>query len=95
MLKDWTKFEKTLLFLGLTLITITSIIFKSDVLTAICAILCNITVLFQAKGKNLGQVFGIIIAILYSIVSFNNKFYGEVILYILIMLPMYIMGLIS
>ena len=53
------------------------------------------TALLLAKGKSLGQVFGLLIVILYSIVSFKNKFYGEVIIYLLIMLPMYIIGIIS
>ena len=53
------------------------------------------TALFLAKGKNLGQVFGIVITILYSIVSFNNKFYGEVIIYLFMMFPMYIIGIVS
>ena len=53
------------------------------------------TALLLAKGKNLGQVFGIVITILYSIVSFNNKFYGEVIIYLFMMFPMYIIGIAS
>lgn len=53
------------------------------------------TALLLAKGKNLGQVFGIVITILYSIVSFNNKFYGEVIIYLFMMFPMYIIGIVS
>lgn len=53
------------------------------------------TTLLIAKGKNLGQVFGIIITILYSIVSFKNKFYGEVIIYLFMMLPMFLIGIVS
>ena len=49
----------------------------------------------MAKGKNLGQVFGLLIVVLYSIVSFKNKYYGEVIIYLCVMLPMYIIGIIS
>lgn len=64
-------------------------------LTTICSIVGIITALLLAKGKSLGQVFGLLIVILYSIVSFKNKFYGEVIIYLLIMLPMYIMGILS
>ena len=53
------------------------------------------TALLLAKGKNPGQVFGIAITILYSIVSFNNKFYGEVIIYLCMMFPMYLIGIVS
>ena len=53
------------------------------------------TALLLAKVKNLGQVFGILITILYSIVSFNNKFYGEVLIYLFMMFLMYIIGIVS
>ena len=95
LFKDWTVFEKILLIGSILIVSFTGIIFKSDLLTTICSIVGIITALLLAKGKSLGQVFGLLIVILYSIVSFNNKFYGEVIIYLLIMLPMYIMGIIS
>ncbi len=95
MLKEWTKFEKILLFGSIILVTLVGIIFKSDILTTLCSIVGIITALLLAKGKNLGQIFGVLIVILYSIVSFKNGFYGEVIIYIFVMLPMYIMGIIS
>ena len=94
-LKDWTKFEKILLFGSVILVSLVGIIFKSDLLTIICSIVGIITVLLLAKGKNLGQIFGLLIVALYSIVSFKNGYYGEVIIYLFIMLPMYIIGIIS
>ena len=92
---DWTKLEKTLLFGSIILVSLVGIIFKSDLLTTICSIVGIITALLLAKGKNLGQIFGLLIAALYSIVSFKNGYYGEVIIYLCIMLPMYIVGIIS
>lgn len=93
--KDWTKLEKILLFGSIILVSLVGIIFKSDLLTTICSIVGIITALLLAKGKNLGQIFGLLIAALYSIVSFKNVYYGEVIIYLCIMLPMYIVGIIS
>lgn len=75
--KDWTKLEKTLLFGSIILVGLVGIIFKSDVLTTICSIVGIITALLLAKGKNLGQIFGLLIVALYSIVSFKNGYYGE------------------
>lgn len=92
---DWTKLEKTLLFGSIILVSLVGIIFKSDLLTTICSIVGIITALLLAKGKNLGQIFGLLIVALYSIVSFKNGYYGEVIIYLCIMLPMYIIGIIS
>lgn len=95
ILKDWTKFEKVLLFTSVILVVLVGIIFKAEILTTICSIVGIITALLLAKGKNLGQIFGLVIVALYSIVSFKNKYYGEVIIYLCIMLPMYIIGIIS
>lgn len=95
LLRDWTRFEKILLIGSILIVSITGIIFKSDLLTPICSIVGIITALLLAKGKYMGQVFGVLICILYSIVSFRNKFYGEVIIYLGISLPMYIMGIVS
>ena len=47
--------------------------FKAEILTTICSIVGIITALLLAKGKNLGQIFGLLIVALYSIVSFKNK----------------------
>lgn len=59
--KDWTKLEKTLLFGSIILVSLVGIIFKSDLLTTICSIVGIITALLLAKGKNLGQIFGLLI----------------------------------
>lgn len=95
ILKDWTNFEKLLLFGSIIIVTITGLCFKSDLLTITCSIVGIITVLLLAKGKNLGQVFGLLITILYSIVSFKNKYYGEVLIYALLMFPMFVIGIFS
>ena len=72
MLKDWSKLEKVLLFGSITIISLVSIIFKSDLLHTICSILIIISTLLVAKGKNLGNIVGIIATIIYSIVSYKN-----------------------
>ena len=95
LFKDWTNFEKVLLFGSIIIVVLVGILFKSDLLTISCSIVGIITALLLAKGKNLGQVFGLLITILYSIVSFKNKYYGEVLIYSLLMLPMYIIGIIT
>ena len=95
MLKDWNKLEKVLLFGSIVLVGLVAVVFKSDMLSTFCSILCTITALLVAKGKNLGQVLGVIITVVYSIVSFRNGFYGEIIIYVFMMLPMYIIGIVS
>ena len=95
LFKDWTDFEKVLLFGSIIIVSLVGIFFESDLLTTSCSIVGIITALLLAKGKNLGQVFGLLITILYSIVSFKNKYYGEVLIYALLMLPMYVIGIIT
>lgn len=95
MLKDWTKFEKLLLCGSISVITVLAIIFKSNVLTTVASIFGVLTALFIVKGKTIGQAFGVASAILYSILSFRNKFYGEVIIYLSLILPLNVMGVIS
>ncbi len=95
LFKDWTKFELSLSLGSILIIIIVGIIFKSDILTTTCSVVGVITAFLHAKGKNLGQVFGLLITALYSIVSFKNRYFGEVLIYLTIMLPMYILGIIS
>lgn len=95
LFKDWTIFEKTLLFISIILVGLVGIIFNSPFITILCAISGITTALLQAKGKVLGQVTGLLLIILYSYISFKNKFYGEVIIYLIIMFPMYIMSIVS
>ena len=95
ILKKWTLFEKEFLLSSILALVITSIICKSDILTTACSITGIITVLLLAKGNNLGQVLGILLAILYSIVSYKNKYYGEALTATLFMLPMFVTGVIE
>lgn len=95
LFKDWTNFEKLLLFGSIIIVSFSGILFKSDLLTTSCSIVGIITALLLAKGKNLGQVFGLLITVLYSIVSFKNKYYGEVLMYTLLKLPMYVIGILA
>jgi len=55
-------------------------------------IFCALT---QAKGKVISQFVGLVLVFLYSILSFKNKYYGEVIIYVFIMLPLFISGIVS
>ena len=64
LFKDWTNFEKLLLSGSIILVSIVGICFKSDLLTISCSIVGIITALLLAKGKNSGQILGLLITIL-------------------------------
>lgn len=93
--KDWTVFEICLLITSPIIVLTVGIVFHSDALTVITSIIGIFCALLLAKGLVLGQFFGIAIVVLYSIVSFKNAFYGEMIIYIVIMLPMYVWGIVE
>lgn len=81
--KEWNRFEKILLIGSILAILAVWIIFKSDLLTISCSLLLVLRALLIAKGNKLCWSVGILADILYSILSFNNQFYGEVLVHIL------------
>ncbi len=95
LFKDWSVFEIILLITSPLIVLLVGIIFKNNLLTIITSIVGIICALLLAKGLASGQFFGIAIVILYSIVSYKNGFYGEMLIYLIIMLPMYIWGIIE
>ena len=92
-LRSWNKFEITLLILSVILILGLGIYLKCGLLATIVPFLGFFSALNQAKGHVVGQVVGVLLAILYSIMSYNNKYYGEVIVYLVVILPLYISGI--
>lgn len=93
--KDWKTFEVGLLLFGIMAIMVSSIWGKCEMLTILASLAGVICSLFQAKGKVFSQFLGIAEVILYSILSYKNSYYGEVIIYVLIVFPMYIYGVVS
>ena len=95
LFKDWTKFEIFLLLSSIAIIIFLGVFCKSTILTIICSITGILCALMQAKGKIMSQFIGLVLVVLYSILSFENKYYGEVLIYIFIMLPLFVSGIIS
>ena len=95
LFKDWTKFEISLLLTSIIVILFSGIVTKSNLLTVVCSITGILCALTQAKGKVISQFIGLLLVVLYSVLSFQNRYYGEVLIYIFIMLPLFIGGIIS
>ena len=93
--KDWTKFEIALLLSSIIIVVISGIFTKSNLLTISCSITGILCALTQAKGKVISQFIGLLLVLLYSVLSFQNRYYGEVLIYIFIMLPLFVGGIIS
>ncbi len=83
-----------LLGAGLVATTTVSIVFKSPwyvVMSSALGILCVFT---QAKGKVATQFIGVVYFCFYIFIAYTERFYGEAILYLVVMIPIYIYGII-
>lgn len=100
MLKKITSyFNKTeLLLWGFSVTTIIAsyILFSSDSLLSLTASLIGVTsLIFCAKGNPFGQVLMIAFSVIYTIISYSFSYYGEMITYFCMTLPMAVFSLVS
>lgn len=92
----FTKFEWTLLFISITVIIVSFLIFdKTNYLFLISSLIGVTSLLFFAKGNPIGQILTIIFSILYGIISYSFAYYGEMITYLGMTAPMAVIALIS
>lgn len=95
-LKYFSKGEWILWISSLVLIVAFFCIFdRSNYLSLIASLIGATSLIFNAKGNPLGQVLIIIFAILYGIISWTCAYYGEMITYLGMSLPMAVIALIS
>ncbi len=94
--KDLSIFERILWITSLVVVVI-SFIFspEKDVLNLIASLIGVTALIFIAKGYVIGQFLVVIFAILYGIISFRLKYYGELITYVFMSAPMAIMSIVS
>jgi len=91
-----TGTEKILLVLSLLIVTgAYSFSGQESILTLAAALIGVTAVLFCAKGHIWGQILIILFSILYGIISFGFRYYGEMITYIGMCLPMAVWSLIT
>ncbi|MGN1052856.1 MAG: nicotinamide riboside transporter PnuC [Candidatus Scatosoma sp.] len=88
--------EKLLWLISVLLIIVSFVVFDRKNYLMLSASVIGVTsLIFNAKGNPLGQILIIIFSILYSIISFTSKYYGEMITYLGMTAPMAIISLIS
>ena len=94
--KTLTKFELTLWLCSVA--ASTASIFVSGtggIFSAIASVIGATCLIFSAKGNVLSQVLSIIFALMYAAVSFTFRYWGEMITYACMTLPMAVISLIS
>lgn len=95
-LKSLTVFEKALWTLSAAAVCATFFIFKSnDYLTLGASVIGVTALIFVAKGHAVGQFLTIVFAVIYGIISFRFKYYGEMITYLCMSAPMALVSMIS
>lgn len=96
ILPHFSIFEIALYLCSIMIITISFFAFHNDQYLYLVGSLIGATsLIFLAKGHFFGQIFMIAFALFYGYVSYSYRYYGEMITYIGMTLPMAISSLIS
>ena len=92
----FSKNEIILWLSSVFIITSSFLIFDRENHLTLTASLIGVTsLIFSAKGNPLGQILMIIFSILYGIISYSFSYYGEMITYLGMTMPMAVFALIS
>lgn len=95
-LNYFSKPEIILWLSSVTLILISFFIFDRENYMTIFASLIGVTsLIFSAKGNPFGQLLMIIFSLFYGIISYTFSYYGEMVTYIGMTLPMAVFALVS
>ena len=99
MKKATTYFTKTelALWLGSIVLILTAFCMfdRESYLTLIASLIGVTSLIFAAKGNPVSQVLMIVFSILYGIISYSFAYYGEMITYLGMTLPMSVIALVA
>lgn len=94
-LKYLNKIDVTIWTCSLLAILVTYFIFGGNALSLGSSLIGVTTLIFMAKGVVFAQVLTIIFSFCYGVVSLTFRYYGEMITYVFMAMPMAILSLIS
>ena len=90
----FSPFEKALWITSVVFVSLSFCIFDGENYMTLAASLIGITsLIFNAKGNPLGQLLMVIFSLLYGIISFTFSYYGEMITYLGMTMPMAVFAL--
>ena len=90
----FTKGEILLWSISSLLVTVSFLVFDRENIMTLCASLIGVTYLIlNSKGNPIGQVLVIIFSLLYGIISYQCAYYGEMITYLGMTMPMAVLSL--
>lgn len=85
----FTKIELTLWISSVTLIIVSFCVFDRDNYLTLLASLIGVTsLIFNTKGNPFGQLLMVLFSLIYGVISFTFAYYGEMITYLGMTLPM-------
>ena len=92
----FTKFEIGLWATSVLLILISFAVFgKRDYLTLIASLVGATFLIFNAKGNPIGQFLTIVFSLMYGVISYRFSYFGEMITYLGMTMPMACFALVS
>ena len=96
MKKYFSKAEIILWSVSVMLITASFCVFDRENYLTLTASLVGVTsLIFNAKGNPFGQLLMVVFSLLYGIISYSFAYYGEMVTYIGMTLPMAVFALVS
>lgn len=94
--KNLTKFELVLWLVSMIVVAVSFLLTKNgDVLTLVASLVGVTSLIFLARGFAFGQVLMIIFSTIYGIISFRFNYYGEMLTYAGMTLPMAVVSLVA
>ena len=95
-IKALSSREKFMWMISIFIVVLSNIFTKEvDLLTLVAALVGVTSLIFAAKGHVIAQVLMILFSILYAIISFRFRYWGEMITYLGMSLPMAVWSLIT
>jgi len=92
----FSGFEKALWLTSVILIAASFFIFdRANYLTLLASLIGVTSLIFSAKGNPIGQLLMVIFSLLYGIISYTFAYYGEMITYLGMTMPMAVFALFS
>lgn len=89
------KIDLLIWFSSLIIVFLSFVFTSNDYLTLIASLIGVTSLIFIAKGYVLGEILAIVFSMIYGYISFKNRYYGELITYVFMTLPMSVLALIS
>lgn len=96
IIKYFSAVEIALWLCSVILIVTSFCVFdRENYLTLVASLIGATSLIFNAKGNPIGQVLTIIFSLIYGYISFFFAYYGEMITYVFMTMPMAIVALVS